>query len=204
MRFIIFTVIVLALYSCDSHRHNTHIGIQLFGDFDAALADTVSASIRSIYGFEVSIIPNVPIPKSTYINQKSPRYRADQLIKILKETKPDSLDFIIGLIDKDISTTKKDSKGNTIEPISKYEDWGVFGLGYRPGVSCIVSTHRFRETNNKNFIDRLKKICVHEIGHNLGLPHCPNQDCVMRDAAESIKTIDAVSLNLCSTCTRKI
>ena len=67
----------------------------------------------------------------------------DQLIKILKETKPDSLDFIIGLIDKDISTTKKDSKGHPLEPISKYQDWGVFGLGYRPGVSCIVSTYRF-------------------------------------------------------------
>jgi archaemetzincin len=176
----------------------------LFDNFDTVLADTVSKTINRIYGFEVSILPRTSIPESTFTNQKSPRYRADQLIKILKDTKPDSLDYIIGLIDPDISTTKKDVNGNTLEPVSKYQDWGVFGLGYRPGVSCIVSTYRFRETNRDNFIDRLKKICTHEIGHNLGLSHCPDKDCVMRDAAESIKTIDEVSINLCRNCEKRI
>jgi archaemetzincin len=176
----------------------------LYDTFDAGWADTVSRTIREIYGYEVTILTSVPIPKSAFTHQKSPRYRADKLIKILKNSKPDSLDFIIGLINKDISTTKTDKYGRTLEPISKYQDWGVFGLGYRPGVSCVVSTYRFQEKNTDRFIDRLKKICIHEIGHNLGIAHCPNKDCVMRDAAESIKTIDEVRLSLCANCAKKI
>ena len=54
-------------------------------------------------------------------------------------------------------------------------------------------------------IERFKKICIHELGHNLGLHHCENYDkCVMRDAAETIKTIDHVDLMLCDKCKNKI
>lgn len=35
------------------------------------------------------------------------------------------------MTNKNISTTK-----------GKYYDWGVMGLGYCPGVSCVVSTYR--------------------------------------------------------------
>ena len=143
------------------------------------------------------------IPKSTFINVKSPRYRAHKILKLLRNEKPDSIHHILGLTNKDISTTKKDALGNTRKPEKKYKDWGVFGLGYCPGGSCIVSTYRFKN-NTLKFVDRFKKICVHEIGHNLGLKHCPNESCVMRDAAESIKTIDLVELNLCDACRLKI
>ena len=121
----------------------------------------------------------------------------------MRNEKPDSIHHILGLTTKDISTTKKDALGNTRKPEKKYKDWGVFGLGYCPGGSCIVSTYRFKN-NTLKFVDRFKKICVHEIGHNLGLKHCPNESCVMRDAAESIKTIDLVELNLCDACRLKV
>lgn len=49
-------------------------------------------------------------------------------------------------------------------------------------------------------MERLKKVTMHELGHNLGLPHCPNKHCFMQDAAETIKTIDGVELNLCEEC----
>lgn len=45
---------------------------------------------------------------------------------------PDSLDYIIGLTDKDISTTKK-ANGKMLEPASKYKDLGIMGLGFCPG-----------------------------------------------------------------------
>ena len=178
--------------------------IQPLGSFDSELLDTVSSTISQIYHFKVSVLPSMDIPKSTFTNQKSPRYRADQIIGILKDTKPDSIDYVMGFIEKDISTTKRDINGNTLEPVSKYQDWGVFGLGYRPGVSSVVSTYRFRNSSEEKFTDRLLKISIHELGHNLGLKHCPDKKCVMTDAAESIKTIDHVRLSLCETCSRKI
>ena len=196
----------LSLLSCSKKEpQETTFGIQVFGEFDTHLVDTICASIKSTYGFNTIILNKKGLPKSTFVNIKSPRYRADEILKILKDNKPDSIDYVIGLIDKDISTTKKDKWGNTLKPESKYLDWGVFGLGYRPGPSCIVSTFRIKTPNKTKYHDRIKKICMHEIGHNLGLPHCSShKKCVMRDAAETIRTIDQVDLLLCENCKRSI
>ena len=80
----------------------------------------------------------------------------------------------------------------------------MFGLGYRPGPSCIVSTYRLKNTDQRKFIERLKKVAIHELGHNLGLDHCESELCVMRDAVETIKTIDRVDSRLCEQCRKRI
>jgi archaemetzincin len=60
------------------------------------------------------------------------------------------------------------------------------------------------DVTKEQFVARLKKVSCHELGHNFGLPHCPNKTCIMQDAAETIKTIDNVSLHLCDECKAKI
>lgn len=180
------------------------IGFQPYGEFDKALIDTVVNALASTYGYEIIILPKRKIPKNAFVNIKSPRYRADSLLIDLKVNKPDSIDIVLGLINKDISTTKRDATGNVKKPESKYFDWGIYGLGYRPGPSCIVSTYRLNTTNKKLFFSRLKKICIHEVGHNLGLPHCTTNKCVMQDAVETIKTVDNESDKLCAECRLKI
>lgn len=153
----------------------------------------------------MEVLNSISIPESAFINVKSPRYRADSLIRILKRTKPSEYDHVLGLISKDISTTKRDENGNVLKPAYKYEDWGIFGLGFRPGPSCIVSTFRLDTPNKELLVERIKKVCNHELGHNMGLPHCTSSDkCVMKDGAESIKTVDHVNLVLCDDCKSKI
>lgn len=174
------------------------------GFMSMAHCDSVKSALEEVYEVEVVMLPEIEIPENTFVNVKSPRYRADKLIEYLKENRPGGIDYTIGLISKDISTTKRTADGEIKKPKSKYEDWGIFGLGYRPGPSCIVSTFRLNNKNQKLFYSRIKKIAVHEIGHNLGLPHCPDKECVMQDAAESISTIDNVSMILCDECKRKI
>ena len=194
----------LVIFSCSNQRQG-QIAIQPFGAFDPALTDTIKNTLESIYKTKVLTYPSKPIPKSAFVNVKTPRYRADSLIRILKRNKPDSIDCIIGLTNKDISTTKRNEIGLVKQPESKYSDWGVFGLGYRPGASSVVSTFRIKNKISDRFIERLKKICTHEIGHNLGLKHCSNsENCVMRDAAETIKTVDFVDLTLCKMCRSKL
>ena len=185
-------------------QKTTKIGLQAFGNFDRALIDTVKHTIEDIYGFDVIILKSIDIPEEAFINIKSQRYRADTLIRYLRRIKPDSIDHILGLTSKDISVTKRDKSGNIKQPEYKYEDWGIFGLAFVPGSSCIVSTYRLKASKTK-FIERFKKICIHELGHNLGLKHCENHEkCVMRDAAETIKTIDYVDLMLCDKCKKKV
>lgn len=203
--FLILTSIafVFVVHACNPPK-NKQVAIQIFESFNLQLAKELQTNIQKNYGFNVIIWNPVDLPQQAFVNQKSPRYRADSLIAYLKRNKPDSIDFVLGLTTKDISTTKRDWKGSTLKPAYKYEDWGVFGLGYRPGPSCIVSSHRI-SGNAQTRLQRLKKITVHELGHNLGLKHCSSSDsCVMRDAAETIKTIDRVSVNLCTSCQAKI
>lgn len=77
-------------------------------------------------------------------------------------------------------------------------------ITYCPGKTCIVSTFRIQHPNSKTHFMRLKKVAIHEFGHNLGLPHCPDKTCVMTDAVESVKTIDNAKLALCNNCKLKL
>ncbi len=200
------------LLNCDRNQHpltdETVIAIQPYAGFESNYGDTVKATLSKMYGVQVVLLEDVDIPQRAFVNIKSARYRADTLIHLLKnDVVYKDYDYVIGLIGADISCTKySDYETKTIKsPAHKYKDWGIFGLGFRPGKSCIVSTFRLKKSTSKeNFIARLKKVSCHEVGHNLGLPHCPNKECIMQDAAETIKTVDNVELHLCDACKKKI
>lgn len=193
----------LSFFGCKTDR-TIKVGLQPFNNFDQALTDSISSSLSKTYGVTIYILKSKNIPKEAFVNIKSPRYRADKLIALLKDHKPDSLDYILGMTREDISFTKKEA-GKIKEPISKYEDWGIFGLGYRPGPTCIISTFRLKDKGTKVLMERLKKVAIHELGHNMGLDHCrDSKNCVMKDAAESIKTIDLADPELCTLCKRQI
>lgn len=179
------------------------IGIQPFGQFPHSHITSVASSLEEIFKLKVVVLNSQTLPAHTFVHIKTPRYRADSLIVHLKRQKKAQFICILGLTNKDISITKRNSLGQILKPEYKYLDWGVFGLAFCPGVACIVSTNRLK-SSNPNFLNQLKKISVHEVGHNLGLPHCPNEGCVMMDAAETIKTIDKVKLGFCSSCRLKL
>jgi archaemetzincin len=185
-------------------EQKTTVALQPYKGFDAALVDTVALAIQKAYGFSVEVLPERALPKNAFVNIKSPRYRADSLLIDLKENKPNAAKYIIGLTNADISTTKRDKSGNVLSPEHKYLDWGIFGLGYRPGPSCVVSSHRLKHADKAIFISRLKKVSIHELGHNLGLHHCETAKCVMQDAVERIQTVDSVGFIPCESCRRKI
>lgn len=204
MRLILFCITVFLIWSCvQQPNYEIKVGIQPYVDFPKAKTDTIAKIIHEFYGVETIVLPNKMHDVSTFINVKSPRYRADKIIKLQKEELPDSLDYIIGLTEKDISTSKKEN-GKIKEPTYKYEDWGIMGLAYCPGKSCVVSTFRIQHKNKAVHFMRLKKVTVHEFGHNLGLPHCPHKKCVMTDAVESVATIDNAQLSLCESCQNKL
>jgi archaemetzincin len=193
--------IFLIFISCS--KQETTVGIQPYDNFSKEKADTIAKIIQGFYGINTIILPHKNHDKTTFVNIKTPRYRADKIIRLQKQQKPDSINYIIGLTEKDISTTKKEN-GKTKQPTSKYEDWGIMGLAYVPGETCLVSTFRIKHKDQKVHFSRLKKVTIHEFGHNLGLPHCPDKKCVMTDAVENVATIDNANLGLCNICKSEI
>lgn len=176
------------------------VAIQPLGNIPEAQVEWVSAALDSVYEIRVMVLPARPAYRNAFTNFKAPRYRADTTIAMLRREKPDSVDYVLGLTTHDICITKYAADGSIKKPEYKYTDFGIFGLGYRPGPSCVVSTHRLGDFSTTLTKTRLAKICVHELGHNFGLLHCPDKKCVMTDAVESIATVDNAELRMCEAC----
>ncbi|PQJ11122.1 Zn-dependent protease [Flavipsychrobacter stenotrophus] len=115
---------------------------------------------------DLRIASSLPLPANAWIKTRG-RYKADTIIYWLRQRSADTI-LYIGITSKDISTTK-----------GKVADWGIMGLGFQPGNGCVVSTFRLNKTKED---EQLYKLCLHELGHNMGLPHCPQKYCYMRDA----------------------
>jgi archaemetzincin len=200
-----FLLILLFFISCKQNiTEETVVGIQSYHGFPRAKTDTISKAIATYYGIKTIILPEKALPEAAFTNYKAPRYRADSLIRIQNRNKTDEIDFILGLTHQDICITKYDKDGLVKKPENKYTDFGIMGLAFCPGESCIVSSFRLEHSNSKIHFSRLKKVAVHEFGHNLGLPHCPDKSCVMTDAVENIATIDNANFDLCEKCKKKI
>jgi archaemetzincin len=166
--------------------------------------NAIAGAIENFYNINVTILPESELPQSAFVNIKSPRYRADSIIRFQNRNFPESVDFVLGLTQKDVSITKNNIDGTIKKPTWKYNDFGIMGLAYCPGKSAIVSTFRLKSKNKPLVLERFKKVAIHEFGHNLGLPHCPNDRCIMQSAAEKISTIDNERIQLCSDCKGKL
>lgn len=161
------------------------IYIQPLGVVKYEYLKLVEKSVESFYHFECVIKKSVPFTDDLLVKSKT-RFSADKILE-----KFDSNDNCLVLTEKDIATPKGD-----------IPEWGVLGLGYRPGTVCVVSTFRMKKNVSESVInDRLIKVALHEIGHNLGLDHCDNNiHCLMNDAKGTIKQVDNEKIWLCDKC----
>jgi archaemetzincin len=141
------------------------ISIQAFEGMPENQVNFLYHELLKIYPHIVVRKP-IALPHTSYYKDRN-RYRADSLIRFLQSRTEDG-QVTIGLTDKDISHTN-----------GKIADYGIMGLGYQPGKSCVVSTYRLVKQNLK---EQFFKLCMHELGHTQGLEHCTNSTCFMRDA----------------------
>lgn len=141
------------------------IDILPFYDMPKQTTDSIYNELKNIYP-NINLLAPISIPKTAFYKPRN-RYRADTIIRYLKRITPEN-HVTIGLTSKDISHTK----GNI-------PDYGIIGLGWTPGNSCVVSTYRLSKENKAT---QFFKFCLHELGHTTGLPHCSEKTCFMRDA----------------------
>lgn len=168
------TIILFLILSCSEKKNRINekaakpavtILIQPFKDIKQETVVKVTDGIKNVYP-NVKVLNAIDFPENTYYKERN-RYRADSIIKFLnKETKEGFV--TIGLTSKDISATR-----------GKIKDFGIMGLGYRPGKACVASSFRLSKENRD---EQFYKIAIHELGHTQGLPHCPEKMCFMRDA----------------------
>ncbi len=163
------------------------------GDVPLTDLEVAAKGIRDQAPFGIVFEPRAELPKSS--EKEKARYSADELLVFLKTIKTKDADKVLGVLALDIVTPK-----------NGVPNWGVLGLGDIDGKACVLSTYRMRRkwepgggAPESLVRERLWKIAVHELGHTLGLPHCPNKGCLMQDAHGTVKSVDDEQA-LCAEC----
>lgn len=170
------------------------VGLLPLDPVKPALVKLVGDELRAFHGVKTVELKEVPLPAEAYYRPRN-RYRADILLEWLDRNRPPACDHVLGITAADISCTK-----------GPYQDWGIFGYGYMPGPSSVISTFRLNRNARSpdHFRERLVKVALHEVGHNLGLDHCPDKACLMVDAEGTMAAVDRERKALCAACRAKL
>lgn len=170
------------------------VAVAPLGPFPEGFLREIEAGLRAELGVGVVHLPSAPLPSSAWYAPRR-RYRAERLIDALRPRLVAPATRILGVTQSDISTTAHG-----------VHDWGVLGLGDLGGLGCVISTFRCRMNapNEAQVHFRMVTTCIHEIGHTLGLEHCPDTRCLMTDARGLVRTVDQSSGHLCARCRSRL
>jgi archaemetzincin len=170
------------------------IGLVLYLAEPPIWLDFLREKLEEIFSLPVTIAdPLRPIPEFTYNPQRG-QYLASALMSDLCLVPRERDDILLGITDKDL-----------------YEEGlnFVFGLATPLYRCALVATPRLHNAfyglpeDEELFLRRLLTEAVHELGHTLGLEHCPDPHCVMH-FSNTLADTDRKGYRFCPQCQAKV
>jgi archaemetzincin len=137
---------------------------------------------------------SVKIDLNLFYSAERNQYHSTLLLAYLLKSLPEDAHKIVGLTHVDIFI-----------PIFTF----VFGEAQLNGPGALISTYRLRNEfyglppDDTVLYLRTHKEILHELGHTMGLIHCPDFECVMHSATY-VEDIDLKHATFCETCRHTI
>jgi archaemetzincin len=168
------------------------IGVLPVGNADPTILSRLKDGLVKVFPETKALIVNehFPLPGPAF-DKKRGQYRSNQILGMIQSHISDkSVKRLLGVIDADIYV-----QGLNF----------VFGEALFPGKVALISLWRLKPEFYRNspnlevFAERSLKEAVHEVGHTLGLRHCPRSSCVMH-FSNSIFDTDKKQALFCDEC----
>ena len=166
------------------------ITIVQLGKIPESVLTAIASELREAFDLSTETTKPIEIPKEIF-NAIRQQYPAPLVLK-----------FLSGRFQgKTLGVTDKDLYAESLN--------FVFGQAYCPGNYGVVSIHRldpvfYKQKPNENLlVERAVKEAVHEVGHMLGLSHCPISTCVM-SFSNTIGDVDRKRKELCQSCQKRV
>jgi archaemetzincin len=154
------------------------------GEVDITAVDAVINGMASVFGCPVSASGVKSLLKTAFDPDRG-QYLSDSLIKSLPRPAVDEKEIVLGICNADIYTGDMNF---------------IFGQADRTTGRAMVSAFRLGPSRNDSlFKGRIIKEAVHEVGHLLGLDHCPDTQCVMH-FSNTLQDTDNKSGSFCHKC----
>ena len=156
------------------------------------LAAVEEGLIKTFPDTVVSVIEEpLPVPAHAF-DKKRNQYNSSLVLNEVRvyAAKTQGFHRVLGVVDADIFSTGLNY---------------VFGEAYTSGNAALISLWRLKPEFYKDKADsalyllRARKEAVHEVGHTLGVRHCPRSLCVMH-FSNSIFDTDKKQSLLCDEC----
>ena len=153
--------------------------------------DELELALEEVFGIDAEWHTDISLPPSAFDPARG-QYLGTPFLEALMHLRRDPKEIMLGV-------TKEDLYDGGLN--------FIFGLASPAGV-CVISLKRLDNRfyglpqDDNLYFKRVLTEAVHEIGHVLGLSHCPNSRCVMH-FSNSLADTDKKGYRFCPACAAK-